>query len=156
MLHCIVTAVNKTLAEPIDYISCATATEMAPSRQNMLKQFSNNHGPQCVFGQAEERLLMKAWNEIQQKLPKTDDLLGAKKLAHQQIQGIIAKAYDEEWEECFQAPCTTHGKCCPVIGKYEKDKWSLIGSGVVCKDASRIGARQGDGGAAMPGQTAWG
>ena len=41
------------------------------------------------------------------------------------------------------------------MASYKKDKWVTVGSGVVCKDASMMGSRQGCGGPAMVGQTVW-
>ena len=144
VLHAIINCVNKQIEEPLDYIECTNATEMAPSRQKVLQKCSVGRGPHCEHDWMEERLPGDTCKYIQTTLPGTKDCDDAKRLAYQKIEKVVANVYKHGMDECLEAPCVTHGKSRPVIGRHRKNMWTAVGSGVVCKDASRIGSRRVD------------
>ena len=157
LLYVIVTAVNEYLTDKIPLIEVTNATEMQSNRQLVLKAM--DHGPHCIHGAIEERLPIKVWMEIKQIQDgiKAGTHDAARRLAYQKIDSLLSDCYNLHWDRCINGPCIVHGASCPVIANAEKvkDKLVVVGSGVVCKDASPMGLRKGDAGPAMVGQSIW-
>ena len=166
----IMAGINFHLSSPLDWIPCATATEMDKTRQKVLKRLDPACCPDCIFGKIQERLPTFVFEDCHKLLPEDDACLVSKRLAYQKIDEIVQHCFDEMPHLCQYAPCAQHPDCqCQVVpprdvadGEDPPAKrgallrnWLFNGSSPVCTDASTFGSMSGDGGPAMWGQSVW-